>query len=76
MFQVLACLQLIVAEGSKATLALPLTFLGLTAVMWIYYAALRATKCVGFEMETIAFFLSTLSLSVTASSAPGALRTR
>ena len=41
--------------------------------MWLYYAALRATRCVGFEMETIAFFLSTLSLSVTASSAPGSL---
>ncbi|MET0015642.1 FtsW/RodA/SpoVE family cell cycle protein [Oscillibacter sp.] len=70
LFQALACLQLIVAEGTKASITLPLTFLGLTAVMWIYYAALRATKCVGFEMETIAFFLSTLSLSITASSAP------
>ncbi|BAK98499.1 hypothetical protein OBV_13010 [Oscillibacter valericigenes Sjm18-20] len=73
LFQVLACLQLIVAEGTEVSAALPLTFLGLTAVMWIYYAVLRATKCVGFEMETIAFFLSTLSLSITASSAPQSL---
>lgn len=73
LFQVLACLQLIVAEGTEASAALPLSFMGLTAVMWIYYAALRATKCVGFEMETIAFFLSTLSLSITASSAPHSL---
>lgn len=73
LFQVLACLQLIVAEGTEASAALPLTFLGLTAVMWIYYAVPRATKCVGFEMETIAFFLSTLSLSITASSAPNSL---
>lgn len=73
LFQALACLQLIVAEGTEASVALPLTFLGLTAVMWIYYAVLRATKCVGFEMETIAFFLSTLSLSITASSAPQSL---
>ena len=72
-FQVLACLQLIVSAGQAATAAIPLAFLGLTAVMWIYYAALRATRCVGFEMETIAFFLSTLSLSVTASSAQGSL---
>ena len=36
-------------------------------------AALRLFRCVGFEMETIAFFLSTLSLAVTASSAPGSL---
>ena len=72
-FQVLACLQLIVAKGQEATAAIPLAFLGLTAVMWLYAAVLRATRCVGFEMETIAFFLSTLSLAVTASSAPGSL---
>ena len=72
-FQVLACLQLIVAAGTGATIAIPLAFLGLTVLMWLYYAALRATRCVGFEMETIAFFLSTLSLSITASSAQGSL---
>ena len=72
-FQVLACLQLIVAAGQEATVAIPLAFLGLTGLMWVYFAVLRCTRCVGFEMETIAFFLSTLSLSVTASSAPGSL---
>lgn len=72
-FQVLACLQLIISAGEEASVAIPLAFLGLTAVMWLYFAVLRATRCVGFEMETIAFFLSTLSLAVTASSAPGSL---
>ena len=72
-FQVLACLQLIVAAGTEATIAIPLAFLGLTVLMWLYYAALRATRCVGFEMETIAFFLSSLCLAVTASSAPSAV---
>ena len=73
LFQVLACLQLIVAAGTEASVMIPLAFLGLTVVMWLYFATLRATHCVGFEMETIAFFLSTLSLAVTASSAPGSL---
>lgn len=73
LFQALTCLQLIVAEGTEARAAIPLTFFGLTAVMWLYFGVLRATKCVGFEMETIAFFLSTLSMAVTASSAPSAL---
>ena len=73
LFQVLACLQLIVAEGSKATIAIPLSFLSLTVLMWIYFAVLCSSHCVGFEMETIAFFLSTLSLSVTASSAQESL---
>ena len=72
-FQILTCLQLIVAAGTEATVALPLTFLGLTTVMWAYFIALRLAGCVGFEMETIAFFLSTLSLAITASSAPAAL---
>lgn len=73
MFQVLACLQLIVSEGSEATVGIPLAFLGLTILMWLYFVALRATRCVGFELETIAFFLCTLSLSVTASSAQESL---
>ena len=54
-------------------MSVPLAFLGLTVVMWAYFAVLRCTRCVGFEMETIAFFLSTLCLAVTASSAPGSL---
>jgi len=70
-FQLLACVQLMIAAGEEP--AIPLAFLGLTAVMWLYAAGLRLFRCVGFEMETIAFFLSTLSLSVTASSAPGSL---
>ena len=73
LFQLLACVQLLIADGAEASVFIPLTFGGLTLVMWIYYAVLRASNCVGFEMETIAFFLSTLSLSVTASSAPGSL---
>lgn len=41
--------------------------------MWGYFLAMRSIRRVGFEMESIAFFLSTLSLAVTASSAPGSL---
>lgn len=72
-FQALACVQLIVSSGAETPLSIPLAFLGLTAVMWLYYAVLRCSRCVGFELETIAFFLSTLCLAVTASSAPGSL---
>ncbi|MDD3346860.1 FtsW/RodA/SpoVE family cell cycle protein [Oscillibacter sp.] len=73
LFQVLTCLQLIVSMGERSTAAVPLAFFSLSAVMWAYYAVLRCSRCVGFELETIAFFLSTLSLSVTASSAPESL---
>ena len=73
LFQALACLQLIKAAGEAASPHILLAFSGLTAVMWLYAIVLRLSRCVGFEMETIAFFLSTLSLAVTASSAPGSL---
>ncbi|MCI8398693.1 MAG: FtsW/RodA/SpoVE family cell cycle protein [Oscillibacter sp.] len=73
LFQLLTCLQLIISAGEEVSAAVPLAFCGLTAVMWIYFIVLRCSRCVGFEMETIAFFLSTLCLSVTASSAPGSL---
>ena len=72
-FQVLACGQLLAAAGEGASPMIPLTFLGLTITMWLYFTVLHLTRCVGFEMETIAFFLSTLSLGITASSAPGSL---
>ena len=73
LFQVLTCLQLIAAGGEAVSIQVPLSFLGLTVAMWLYFVVLRCTRCVGFELETIAFFLSTLSLAVTASSAPGSL---
>lgn len=72
-FQLLTGLQLIIAKGAEATASVPGVFLGLVALEWGYYLLLRAIRRVGFEMETIAFFLCTLSLAVTASSAPDAL---
>ena len=69
-FQVLTAGQLLAAAGTGGPLTIPAAFFCLTAVMWGYFLAMRAIRRVGFEMETIAFFLSTLSLAVTASSAP------
>lgn len=70
LFQVLTALQLIVAAGDKATVTIPLTFLVLTLVCWGYFIVLRSFRRIGFEMETIAFFLCTLSLAVTGSKVP------
>lgn len=72
-FQVLTALQLIISEGEEATAIIPITFLCFTGLMWVYFLVLRAARRVGFEMEIVAFFLSTLSLSVTASSNTPAL---
>jgi cell division protein FtsW len=72
-FQAATAVQLIIALGERATPAIPAVFLCLMALMWAYFLFMRAIRRIGFEMETIAFFLSTLSLAVTASSAPGSL---
>lgn len=72
-FQVLTCIQLIIATGERAHPSLPLIFLGMTALPWIYCLTMRAFRRVGFEMEMIAFFLCTISLAVTASFAPASV---
>ena len=74
LFQVLTSLQLIIAAGDEATVTIPMTFLVLTLVCWGYFIILRSFRRIGFEMETIAFFLCTLSLAVTGSKVPEEMR--
>lgn len=71
--QVLCGFQLFMAGGAEASPNIVLSFLALPVMMWLYFLLMRATGRVGFEMEIIAFFLSTLSMAVTASSAPSSL---
>ena len=73
LFPVMTAVQLVIAAGERASAAIPMTFLCLSLAMWAYCLTLRALRRIGFEMETVAFFLSTLSLAVTASSAPSSL---
>ena len=74
LFQALAALQLTASEGPGAGGSILAVFACLAAVMWAYVLVLRLLfRRVGFEMETIAFFLSTLSLGITASSHTSAL---
>ena len=49
-------------------------FLGLMAVEWLLYFAMRAFRRTGYEAEILAFFLSTLGFAVIASSNPGELK--
>ncbi len=73
LFQLLAAAHFLVFGPEGANLRCAACLLALTGLMWLYFAAMRCAGRVGFEMETVAFFLSTLSLAVTASSAPAAL---
>lgn len=48
-----------------------LSFVTLMILEWCIYEALRLMDRLGFEIEILAFFLTTLGLSVSASSQPG-----
>lgn len=67
LFQFLTVVQFKVAYGDDCPASIPTAIFGLTIVMWAYFIIMRLFRRVAFEMETIAFFLSTLSLAVTAS---------
>ena len=69
-FQMLALMQLKISLGDQFVTTVAVSFIGLCAVMWGYVLLLVMMKRKGFEMETIAFFLSTLSLAVTATKYP------
>ena len=73
LFQVLTAVQLVVAGGGEANVTIPLTFFVFTCVCWGYFIFMRLFRRIGFEMETIAFFLCTLSLAVTGSTVPDEL---
>ena len=67
LFQFLMCVQFKVALGEDFPPQLPFAVGLLCILMWTYVIIMRFFKRVGFEMEIIAFYLSTLSLAVTAS---------
>ena len=48
-------------------------FCALIGMEWLLYLSLRLAKRSGFEVETIAFFLCTIGLSVIAGAAPGSI---
>lgn len=72
-FQILLGLQLCISQGANINPAVPITFGLLIALMWAFYFITRAFRRVAFEIETIAFFLCTLGMAVTSSSAPEGL---
>ena len=73
LFQILTVFQLWFTVGTEHLGSILLAFGGLCACMWIYMALLRTLGRNAVEMETIAFFLSTLNLAVVATSAPDKL---
>ncbi|MDD5921959.1 MAG: FtsW/RodA/SpoVE family cell cycle protein [Eubacteriales bacterium] len=70
-FQILTVFQLQIAMGDRYLPQITAAFFGMMVLMWVYTITLWAMKRRGFEIETIAFFLSTLSLAVVATCLPG-----
>jgi cell division protein FtsW (lipid II flippase) len=49
------------------------TFGVLCAIMWLLYSLYRVLRRTGFEIETLAFYLTTLCMTITANKAPSDL---
>ncbi len=70
MVQILLVLQQFVYNDA-AGFGVFAAFAVLFAIEWVYFCILFATGQTGFEPETLGFFLTTIGLSVAASSVPG-----
>ena len=73
LFQILAALQLLLQAEAGDVAAVSGAFAALMALEWGLFWAMRAFRRTGYEVEILAFFLSTLGLAVVASSNPGEL---
>ena len=69
-FQVIMAIQLSISAGLRFCWEIPFCFAAFIVIMWVYFIFFRIQNRRGFEIDTIAFFLGTLGLSVTASSEP------
>ena len=69
-FQLFLLLQHMLSARSDELAVIALGFAALIALQWCCYLSMRVINRSGFEIETLAFYLSTLGLSVAASSAP------
>jgi len=70
LFSLLLALQHTLAMGGEVDWRVPLCFCALAVLSWITYWFMRALGRTGFELETLAFFLCSLGLSVVASADP------
>ena len=69
-FQLFLLLQHAMSVSGDELKAIALAWVALIALEWMLYNAMRFLNRSGFEIETLAFYLTTLGLSVVASSAP------
>ena len=71
-FQLLTAVQLMLVRQEYSH-SIFICFAVVAGLMWCYTLMWRIVGRKGFELETLAFFSCTMSLAITASSAPGSL---
>lgn len=69
-FQLFLLLQHSISARAEYLPAIALAFAALAGLEWLCFVAMRLIGRSGFEIETLAFYLTTLGLSVAASSTP------
>ena len=72
-FDIILSIQLCFSNPGGFIFAVPVCFCLLIAVIWGYFFFVRMMRRRGFEVEQVAFFMSSVGLSVTASSSPQAM---
>ncbi len=71
LFQLLVCTQLLFTAEAEHLLDIGKGFGSLIAIEWLLYVTFRIIRRKGFEVEALAFFLSTMGMAVIASVSPG-----
>lgn len=72
-FQSFMMLQYCFSAKDEYVILTALSFFAVMILQWICYLIMRTFGRTGFEVETLAFFLSTLGISIVATSAPNDL---
>ena len=70
LFQLLLAAAQLLHTAPEHRLYVFIAYLSLCLLMWCYYLVMRSIRRSGFEVEVVAFFLSTLGLMVAADSVP------
>lgn len=74
LFQILTSLQLLFHVDPSEVGSIALAFFGLVVLEWGIFWGIRAFRRTAYEVETIAFFLTTIGFAVISSSDPSELK--
>lgn len=71
LFEIFLVVQHYMSADSRYILPIALSFLVLILIEWLCFLSMRLMDRRGFEVETLAFYLTALGMSIAASSTPG-----